>query len=393
MKLRALSLSLLVFIAVSTLVGQTPAPDKPKFSPPSRKFRFTYSFTVKDIPSGTKLVRVWVPVAHTDEHQTVRLLNVKAPVQTRMAEESEYGNHILYAEIHNPAQATAEFTLEYEVTRREYARGDYAQLEPKDTKPGVVLASMQRYVEPDKLVPTSGEIKSLADKVTAGQTGTVAKSKAAYDYLFATMRYDKTGTGWGRGDAVWACDSKHGNCTDFHSVFIGMMRSDDIPARFDIGFPLPEEQGPGRHPRISLLGGVLRPQHRLDPGRYLRGVEGQGESRLFLRQRRHQSSAVFYRPRHYAVAQAGWSAAELLCLSLRRGRWQNLRRDQQEVQLRRGQRAKYRRFPSRSVTSHVGLATTQQGSFPDAGDRAAPLGQISLPAHRHPPPPIQFSKY
>jgi transglutaminase-like putative cysteine protease len=245
MKLRALSLLLLAAIMVSLSVAQTPSPDKQKFSPPSRKFRFTYSFTVKDIPSGTKLVRVWVPVAHTDDHQTVRLVNVKAPVLTQMGEESEYGNHILYAEIHNPVQATADFTLEYEVTRREFSRGDFAQLELKDTKPGVVLASMQRYVQPDKLIPTDGEIKSLADQVTASQTGSIAKAKAAYDYLFTTMRYDKTGTGWGRGDAVWACDAKHGNCTDFHSPFIGMMRADNIPARFDIGFPLPENKDKG----------------------------------------------------------------------------------------------------------------------------------------------------
>ncbi len=59
------------------------------------------------------------------------------------------------------------------------------------------------------------------------------------------MRYDKTGSGWGRGDAVWACDAKRGNCTDFHSPFIGMLRVDGIPARFDIGFPLPENKDKG----------------------------------------------------------------------------------------------------------------------------------------------------
>lgn len=247
MRLRALSLLLLSCTALSFSVAQTTTAEK-KFSPSTRKFRFTYSFTVKDIPSGTKLVRVWVPVARTDEHQTVKLLNVKAPVQTRMTEEPEYSNHILYAEIHNPAQGTAEFSLEYEVTRREYSRGDYAQLELKDTKPGLVLASMERYVQPDKLIPTDGTIKSLADKVTGSQTGTISKAKAAYDYLFTTMRYDKTGTGWGRGDAVWACDAKHGNCTDFHSPFIGMLRADNIPARFDIGFPLPENKDKGDIP-------------------------------------------------------------------------------------------------------------------------------------------------
>ena len=245
MRLRALSPLLLSCCLTSVLLGQSTPAEKQKFSPPYRKFTFTYSFTVKDIPAGTKLVRVWVPVAHTDEHQTVRLVNVKAPVQTRMTEEPEYGNQILYAEIHNPTQTTADFSLQFEVTWREYSRGDFAQLERKDTKPGIVPVSMERYLQPDKLIPTDGKIKELAVQVTGSQPGTVSKAKAAYDYLFTTMRYDKTGTGWGRGDAVWACDAKHGNCTDFHSPFIGMMRADDIPARFDIGFPLPENKDKG----------------------------------------------------------------------------------------------------------------------------------------------------
>ena len=102
--------------------------------------------------------------------------------------------------------------------------------------------------EPDRLIPTDGKIKELAVEVTGSQSGAVAKAKAAYDYLFTNMRYDKTGSGWGRGDALWACDAKHGNCTDFHSPFIGMLRADGIPARFDIGFPLPENKHEGEIP-------------------------------------------------------------------------------------------------------------------------------------------------
>jgi transglutaminase-like putative cysteine protease len=245
LKVRVLSSLLLPCIAASLCFAQSSLPEKQKFSPPSRKFRFTYSFTVKDIPAGTKVVRVWVPVAHTDENQTVRLVNVKAPAKTSLTQEKEYGNYMMYAEIHDPPPGQAEFTLEYEVTRREFARGGYAQLERKDSKPGTVPASMTRYVQPDKLIPTDGKIKVLAEQVTGSQTGSVAKAKAAYDYFFATFRYDKTGTGWGRGDAVWACDAKHGNCTDFHSPFIGVLRADDIPARFDIGFPLPENKDKG----------------------------------------------------------------------------------------------------------------------------------------------------
>ena len=245
MRLRVLSpLLLLLLLPVGELAAQTPS-NVEKFSPPVRAFRFNYKFTVKEIPSGAKRLRVWVPVAQDDSHQRVRVLSVKAPAKTRMTRESEYGNRMMYAEIHNPAPGDAEFAVEYEVTRREYSRGDYQQLKQADQRPGLVSASMNRLIAPDTLIPTDGKIKALAAQVTGSQSGTVAKAKAAYDYLFTNMRYDKTGSGWGRGDALWACDSKRGNCTDFHSPFIGMLRSDGIPARFDIGFPVPENKDKG----------------------------------------------------------------------------------------------------------------------------------------------------
>jgi transglutaminase-like putative cysteine protease len=243
-KLRVLWSLMLLVVPAFHLDAQAPS-NAEKFSPPARTFLFTYNFTVKNIPSDAKRVRVWIPVPPTDQHQTVRVLAVKAPVKTRMTQESQYGNRMVYAEIPNSVGGKAEFTLEYKVTRREYSRGDFAQLKRADQKPAVVPASMTRLIAPDSLIPTDGKIKELAAQVTGSQTGAVAKAKAAYDYLFTNMRYDKTGSGWGRGDAVWACDAKRGNCTDFHSPFIGMLRVDGIPARFDIGFPIPEDKDKG----------------------------------------------------------------------------------------------------------------------------------------------------
>lgn len=248
-RLRVSSSLLVLFLSAYQLSAQ--GANTSKFSPPARTFRFTYNFTVKDIPSGAKRLRVWVPVPQSDQHQLVRVLALKAPVKTRLTRDPEYGNRILYVEIAHSVPTKAEFAFEYEITRREYSRGDYAQLKRADQQPIVVPASMTRLISPDNLIPTDGKIKALAVEVTGSQKGAVSKSKAAYDYLFTNMRYDKSGTGWGRGDAVWACDAKHGNCTDFHSPFIGMLRADRIPARFDIGFPLPEssEKGdiPGYH--------------------------------------------------------------------------------------------------------------------------------------------------
>jgi transglutaminase-like putative cysteine protease len=59
------------------------------------------------------------------------------------------------------------------------------------------------------------------------------------------MKYDKTGTGWGRGDAAYFCAAKKGNCTDFHGFFVGLARAAGIPARFAIGFPVPAKATEG----------------------------------------------------------------------------------------------------------------------------------------------------
>src|SRR5258707_6725972 len=213
MRLRVLSSLLLLFFPACQLAAQATS-NAQKFSPPTRTFRFAYNFTVKDIPSGAKRVRVWIPVPQTDQHQTVRVLAVKAPVKMRMTQEPEYGNRMMYAEIQNSALGKAEFTLEYKITRREYSRGDYAQLKRTDQKLSVVSASMSRLIAPDRLITTDGKIKELAGQVSGSQSGAVAKAKGGYYYLFTNMRYDETSSRWGLGDAGPASDAYCGERTD-----------------------------------------------------------------------------------------------------------------------------------------------------------------------------------
>ena len=101
----------------------------------------------------------------------------------------------------------------------------------------------------------------LAVKVTEGKTAPLDKARAIYDYVFDTLRYDKTGTGWGHGDVLWACDSKRGNCTDFHSLFIAMARSQGIPSRFEIGFPLPPDKTSADIAGYHCWAEFFNPQH------------------------------------------------------------------------------------------------------------------------------------
>src|SRR5271167_1605038 len=226
--MRRYSLVALLLFAVSSLSAQE-----------ARHFTFHYAFTVKNVPAGEKL-RVWIPAAHSDNSQEVKVLSATGDLQLRKTHESRFGNEMYYAEASKAKQPEFHFEVVYDVVRHErLTLGTYAP-----HLADVSLSDKQRKLDlaPDVLVPITGLPADLAVKVTEGKTDTLDKARAIYDYVFTTMRYDKTGTGWGRGDVLYACDAKKGNCTDFHSLFIAMARSQGIPARFEIGFPLPPDK-------------------------------------------------------------------------------------------------------------------------------------------------------
>jgi transglutaminase-like putative cysteine protease len=211
-----------------------------------RSFSFTYQVHVP-ADASPKSSHLWIPLPQNDAFQSVSNLKIESSVPHSEGRDPEYKNPFA---VFTPtsAQATAGYdvTLIFNATRREHAVNMHSpalQNAPAVTPSNDPL--MKRYLEPDKLVPLNGTIAELSRQQTAGDTTQLQKARHIYDYVVATMRYDKTGEGWGRGDAVWACTSKHGNCTDFHSLFIGMMRSAGIPARFEIGFPLPEGKSEG----------------------------------------------------------------------------------------------------------------------------------------------------
>jgi uncharacterized Ntn-hydrolase superfamily protein/transglutaminase-like putative cysteine protease len=200
----------------------------------SRDFEVTYRATVRDIPDDAKALDVWLPIPQTDRYQTIHRLTIDAPGPPTIGREGRFGDHCLHVRISSP-RGPVTVAWNARATRRE----NPGTLEP--------LGDAERALDlaPEPLVPLSGPVRDLADQATAGLPSDAARARAIYDKVTAMMRYDKSGTGWGRGDALFACDAKRGNCSDFHALVIGMARSSGIPARFAIGLPLPEARGSG----------------------------------------------------------------------------------------------------------------------------------------------------
>ncbi len=209
-----------------------------------RHFQFRYSFSVNSVPVGEP-VKIWIPLAHSNAFQDVRLISKQGDLPLQDTQESEYGNSLLYAETPHAKQDTYKFTVEYDVVRHETRVLAAGKSGPDAHKEHAQKALLARFLEPDRLVPITGVPAQLAAEQTKTAETPLARASAMSDYVFKTLRYDKSGTGWGNGDAIWACDAKRGNCTDFHSLFIAMVRSEKIPSRFEIGFSIPADKPSG----------------------------------------------------------------------------------------------------------------------------------------------------
>ena len=203
-------------------------------APRSRTFELTYRAEVRDIPEGARSLDLWLPLPRTDRNQTIPRVTLDGPGPITIAREPRSGNQCVHVRVASPMGPVA-LSMAIEATRREDA-GSNEPLGEEDRA---------TYLKAEPLVPLDGPVLAMALEATRGLTTDAEKARAIYEKVTGTMTYDKSGTGWGRGDALHACDSRRGNCTDFHALIIGMARSVGIPARFAIGLPLPTTRGRG----------------------------------------------------------------------------------------------------------------------------------------------------
>ena len=221
-------------IAVTALAAQTPR---------SRTVFMEYSASIGPLAAGTGQVDLWMPVPHDDPYQRIARLEVASPYPYQI-DEDEIGNRTLHLRVDRPSREPIRVTLRCEATRLEHRQNLAAVSAAVREEP----QELARWMKPDRLVPLDNQIRAWASEVVAAAHATtdLDKARAIYNHVVATVKYDKSGKGWGRGDIRYACENRRGNCTDFHAIFIGYARAVGIPARFSIGLPLPAAWGAGQ---------------------------------------------------------------------------------------------------------------------------------------------------
>jgi transglutaminase-like putative cysteine protease len=192
---------------------------------------FEFFYRAK-LPEITGPARLWLPLASSDSFQTVEIKSIIAPGKQSRLQDREFLNRVLYLEL-GPEDSGKDIEIRYQVKRLE--KSAYA----------APLSDREKYLKPESLVPDNEDFRHIAREVIEGKTNDLMRARAIYDHVIERMRYMKYGEGWGKGDAVYACNARTGNCTDFHAYFIALARAADIPARFAIGAAIPAERNEG----------------------------------------------------------------------------------------------------------------------------------------------------
>jgi len=194
------------------------------------EFEFYYT---AQIPELTQSAKLWIPIAESDDFQKIELLEVNVPKSKKEIKDQNYGNKLMYFDL-GPEHSGEEIKLTYRVNRRE--KGPYDAPEPD---PELYLAST-------RLMPTGGRFEEIAKEALGEKINDshLIQARVLYDYIIDNMKYAKVGD-YGNGDSNYACDSKTGNCTEFHSFYISLARSVNIPARFAIGASVPSDRNEG----------------------------------------------------------------------------------------------------------------------------------------------------
>jgi transglutaminase-like putative cysteine protease len=211
----------LAFAKAGRLLSQVTTADR------CRTFQVTTRVEVLK-PSGT--TRIWVPAALISEtpfQKTLANTFNSEGGTARMVESKTDALGIIAAEF--PAGVRPVLA----VTSRIATKDCTVDVTARATGPKQSRAELEYFLQPTKLLPTDGIVKTTASEITKGAKTDVEKARAIYEWIVDnTFRNPKT-RGCGVGDIRFMLESKDlgGKCADLNALYVGLARAAGLPAR------------------------------------------------------------------------------------------------------------------------------------------------------------------
>jgi transglutaminase-like putative cysteine protease len=216
----------------------------------SRGVELTYTATIPDLPASARVVDLWLPIAQDTRGQTVSRADVIYPHGGTIAEDPAYGNRIWHRRFEAPFGADLRegklgAQIVFHIHRDEIAIPQAKNLaQSRSSAPGLDV-----YLLANRLIPLDIDpIAKTARELNLSSDDPIGSARRTYDWLIDEFTYNWKAPGAGSGDVRWACDSKTGDCNDYHSMFIALMRHAGIAADHEFGYPVRTAAAEGRIP-------------------------------------------------------------------------------------------------------------------------------------------------
>src|SRR6266436_3929208 len=211
----------LAFPKTERLFSRVVAPDR------WRTFQLT---TRVEILKTSGTTRVWVPTALISETPFQKTFTNTFSCEGgtgKLVENKSDALGIIAAEF--PAGVRPILTVTSRIATKDRA----VDLNAWAAAPKASPAELEHFLQPTKLVPTDGIVKTTASEITKGAKTDVEKAHAIYEWIVEnTFRNPKT-RGCGTGDIRFMLESKDlgGKCADLNALYVGLARAAGLPAR------------------------------------------------------------------------------------------------------------------------------------------------------------------
>ncbi len=240
-----------------------------------RNFKFSY---VVNLDKSKENVEVWIPVPQSNKAQKISKLKLESGVlDCELLNEKTHNNKYYYCKASSINQPT-KVVLTADVKRIEHGTLQYPEVNSKNYDKGTNNSTVfegsffEDVISSNDLNKNNmegiynyvlngmhyGKPKKISDndQYYAGQNPITNKewlpndirygikkvSKEVVVSTYKKAKNDKTNYTFGNGNSKYACDIGVGNCTDYHSYFMSIARTLDVPSRFHMGFNVPNKQ-------------------------------------------------------------------------------------------------------------------------------------------------------
>jgi len=215
--------------AAVTLTAGLPRFAAAAFNPQPGAWRTFDVVTRLEIAKPEGKTQAWVPVPAVNEADWFKSLGSQWTTNGTAAlkRDAKYGAEFVHVEWKDGEAAPA-ITVTSRIATRD-RNVDLGKAGPAKLS----AAEFKHYTESTDLIPTGGIVKETSDKIVAGAKTDVEKARAIYEWIVENTQRNAKTRGCGIGDiaSMLKTGNLTGKCADLNALYVGLARSQGIPAR------------------------------------------------------------------------------------------------------------------------------------------------------------------